>query len=378
MSDSSPANRRLALTEFVVIFALFALQGAWSVPDVNEPHYLGKAAHYWNPQWIEGDFFLDAADSHHVFYFTCGWLTLWLPLSAAAWTGRIVTWLLLAWSWRRLSIAVVPRPGWSILTAALFAMLNERLQMAGEWIIGGFEAKGIAYAFVLLGLEALVKNRWNRAWLLFGAGSAFHPVVGGWAVIAAGLAWLFLGKKCNSSFPRSGVGTQVPDAPASKEVPLAVASAERPQFLSMLSGLLGGFILSLPGLIPALALNRSIDAETIRRANVIYVFERLRHHLDIFQFKMEFLGRFAAMTFGYLALCWITNKLAQKALRREPREDPNADRDFFPIRILQSFVAGALSIALVGILIDMTSLYDRVFAAGLLKFYWFRLADIAV
>ena len=39
--------------------------------------------------------------------------------TALAWTGRLITWWLLAWSWRRLSFAVLPRPGWSILTAAI-------------------------------------------------------------------------------------------------------------------------------------------------------------------------------------------------------------------------------------------------------------------
>jgi hypothetical protein len=103
----SRKERWLALAEILVIFAMFALQGAWPAPDVNEAHYLGKAAHYWNPDWIRGDFFLDTADSHKVFYFAFGWLTLLLPLPTVAWTGRIITWLLLAWSWRRLSIAVL-------------------------------------------------------------------------------------------------------------------------------------------------------------------------------------------------------------------------------------------------------------------------------
>ena len=98
VSAATRINRWLPLAEILAIFALFALQGAWPVPDVNEAHYLGKAAHYWNPDWIRGDFFLDSADSHKVFYFTFGWLTLWLPLPAVAWTGRIIAWLLMAWS----------------------------------------------------------------------------------------------------------------------------------------------------------------------------------------------------------------------------------------------------------------------------------------
>ncbi len=131
-------------------------------------------------------------NTHRVFCFTFGWLSLCLGPTALVWTGRILTWGLLAWAWRRLSFAVVPRPWYSVLTAALFVCLMERCQMAGEWVIGGVEAKGFAYVLAFLGLEALVRNRWNRALLLFGAASAFHVLVGGWMAVAAGIAWLWL------------------------------------------------------------------------------------------------------------------------------------------------------------------------------------------
>jgi hypothetical protein len=355
--EASRLRRFLSFAEIILIFGLFTLQGAWPAPDVNEAHYLGKAAHFWNPNWIHGDFFLDSADSHKVFYFAFGWLTLWMPLVAVAWTGRILTWLLMAWAWRRMSVAILatvgrstenasPPPfGWSILTAAIFLLCNERLHMAGEWFIGGVEAKGFAYVLMLLGVESLVKNRWNRAWLLFGASAGVHVLVGGWAVVAAGLAWLFLGSSKTEASPR-------------------------PKFAAMLPGLLGGFLLSLPGVIPSLALSRNIDPEIVRQANYLYVFERLRHHLDIFQIRIDFLCRFAAMTFGYLILCRMSG-------RPTGRKD-EASEISPSIRILQNFVAGALAIALAGMIVSMIGCFDRVFAAGLLKFYWFRLADIAV
>lgn len=184
-----------------MVFAVFFIQGAAPVPEVNEPYYLGKAIHFWNPDWVQGDFFLDTADTHTVFYLTFGWLALVLSPTAMAWTGRVLTWALLAWAWRRLSFALVPRPWMAVLTAALWVLLIERCHMAGEWVVGGVEAKGFAYVLVLLGLEALVRNRWNRMWLLFGAASAFHVLVGGWSVIAAGWAWLAQGgEKGTGSF----------------------------------------------------------------------------------------------------------------------------------------------------------------------------------
>ena len=84
--------------EVGLVFVVFFLQGASPVPEVNEPYYLGKAIHFWNPEWVPNDFFLNSADTHQVFYFTFGWLALWLPPLVLAWVGRLVTWGLLAWA----------------------------------------------------------------------------------------------------------------------------------------------------------------------------------------------------------------------------------------------------------------------------------------
>ena len=98
------------LAEIALIFAVFSIQGAWPVPDVNETHYLGKAIHYWNPDWLRGDFFMESADTHKVFYFTFGWLSLWLSPIARVWTGRILTWFLLAWLWLQFHFPACDEP----------------------------------------------------------------------------------------------------------------------------------------------------------------------------------------------------------------------------------------------------------------------------
>ncbi len=311
-----------------LIFAVFFIQGAAPVPEVNEPCYLGKAIHYWNPDWVQGDFFLETKDTHSVFYFTFGWLSLWLSPTVLAWVGRVLTWALLAWSWQRLSFAVIPRRGYSVLTAALLVGMIERCHLAGEWIVGGVEAKGFAFVLVFLGLEALARGRWNRVWLFLGAASAFHVLVGGWSVVAAGLAWVGLGR-------------------------------DRPKLLPMLPAVAGGFLLSLPGLIPALMLNGGVDQQIVRMANQIYVYGRLHHHLNPTQLPDEYVHRFALLLGLWLVLLLITP--AERAMRR-----------------LQTFVAAAVAIGLVGVGFSFAAVYDQAFAADMLRFYWFRLADVAV
>lgn len=328
--------------EILLIFAMFAFQGAWPVPDVNETHYLGKAAHYWNPRWVENDFFLDSPDTHHVFYFTFGWLALWLELPAMAWVGRVLTWGLLAWSWQRLSVAVVPHRWFSVFSGALFAYLVERGHMSGEWVIGGVEAKGFAYVLVFLGLEALVRDRWNRALLCFGGAACFHVLVGGWAAVAAGLAWIGLGR-------------------------------QRPSLTSFWPGLLGGLVLALPGLVPSLLMNWGTDPATVRAAHEIYVFRRLAHHLVFARFPLEMIYRFLALVAAFLLLA------RRVAVQSRQAPEPTAYfAESCGTKRLVAFVLGSLVIAAVGVELGMLAEFDRVLAAGWLRFYWFRLADVVV
>jgi hypothetical protein len=211
--------------------------------------------------------------------------------------------------------------------------------MAGEWIVGGVEAKGFAYVLVFLALEALVRGQWSVALLLAGAASAFHVLVGGWTVVTIGVAWILAGQ-------------------------------ERPKLERLWPAAAGGLLLSLPGLIPAILLNRGVSPEIGDEAARLYVFERLAHHLVYHRFAPDHIWRFAALSAAWLALAI--------ALRKESG-----------LHRLQLVVAGALLLALAGIALDQGLIlrahwqgqtaaeYERA-AAPLLRFYWFRLSDAFV
>jgi len=332
-------GHRQALAEIVLIFAVFLVHGGLQPPAVNETNYLAKAKHYWNPQWCQGDLFLESADAHVVFFWTCGWWTLWFSLPTVAILGRVLTYLALAWSWRRLAVAVLPAPWWSVLGAALMVTFTSRVHMAGEWIVGGFEAKGFAYALVFLALEALARGRWMRVWPLLGLATAVHVLVGGWSVVAAGIVWLSLGR-----------------------------DPDRPTLRNMLPSLFVAALISLLGLIPTLRLDAGTPREIILRAAEIQVFERLGHHLDPGQFFIRngiptvYGLRFVALTIVCLGL-W----------RRQTVSDG-------PRRMMQ-FVVASLVIAAVGLVIcevGVQVLGARGATAWMLRFYWFRLADAMV
>ena len=224
--------RWAALAEIALVFAVFFIAGAWPTPDVNEPNYLGKAIHFWNPAWGANDFFLATADTTWVFYFTFGWLSRWLPATALAWSGRTLTWALLAWAWRRLSFAVAPRPWLAPVTAALLAAMIQHGHLAGEWIIGGVEAKGFAFVFLFLALEALARDRWN----------------------ARGCCWGRRRRSTSSSAAgrrrRRRWRGRWRDGKDARRRETASHDAAVPPLRSMWPGLAGGLIFSLPGLLP--------------------------------------------------------------------------------------------------------------------------------
>ena len=337
----------MAAGEIFFLLAIFFIYAGWPTPDVNESHYLSKAKHYWNPDWAAGDFFCESADAHQMFYWTCGWLTLLLPLSAVAWIGRLLTWTLLAWSWRRLSMACVPKAGCAVLSGTLMLCLLDRCQMAGEWIVGGFEAKGFAYVLVFLGIEALLRGRWRRVWPLLGAAAAFHVLVGGWMVLAAGVAWL-------------------------------LSKSDRPTLRSMLGPLALGLLLALPGLLPALLLTLRVDdPEVVREANFHYVFHRLKHHLVFTSWFAKWPGwsleswtdappgslRKILSMFSFAGMVAVWAGLSY-VCRGEQR-----------FRLLRNITLGTLLIAGCGIAIDLATQGDHHFAASILRYYWFRMSD---
>lgn len=325
--DNARVARRAAVVDIAAVFVVFAFFGAWPAPDVNETHYLTKAKHFWEPGWCERDLFLASRDSHVVYYATFGYLAHALPLATAAWCGRLIGWAMLAIGWRHLSFTIAPRIGIAPLTAACAVVLNQHGQMAGEWFVGGIEAKVPAYALVFFGLADILRSRWNRGLVFLGAGSAFHVLAGGWSLVAVGLVWL--------------------------------TDVRRPSLSSILPGLAGGAILSLAGVVPGLALSSGVDGALLVEADKIYVFQRLAHHLWAPDFIPKFGLHHLTLIASWSVIC-----------RASPGDDA--------VRRLRWFVGGAIALAVIGTAISYASPEPTDWGARLLKYYWFRLSDVAV
>ncbi len=355
--SSSTAKSSLILqSQFLICILLvcvFLVIGGSGAPSVNESHYLTKARHFWDSEYLAEDLFVASKDAHWFFFLAFGWITNLFSWSIAAYLGRLICWTLIAISWAFLARALHLRGAIVVISAILFVGANEVSHLSGEWIIGGFESKCIAYALLFMALSQMLSRHWNLVWIFLGGASAFHVVIGAWASISmmmTCIAGLLFGWTSWRAVRRS------------------------------LPGLTGGGALSLLGVVPALAMNWGIDPTKMIQANRIYVFDRLSHHLVPTSFAAERWQSFFIlflMTTGAIAF------YQYNATRSSGKPKATSDSARYDtsngLRWLWCFAASCIGLACLGFLIDrLLSATHPDRAAALLRLYWFRLNDITL
>lgn len=337
------------------ILAIILLCVASPVPGINESHYLPKAKHALDSSFAPGDLFLESHDSHLLATYSAGILARGLPLSVVAWLGRLAAWALMAVAWMRLT-RCLSIPDWlSPLTLASWYFAMEYGNWAGEWALGGFEGKSIAYPCVLLAIGAAMLDRWNSSWLWSGLAVAWHPLVGGWAGLSLGLTWLIKGN-------------------------LACWKNQVPWWL-LAAGL------ALIGILPALAGIGGSDRDGNLSASQIHVYLRLSHHLCPLAFApaRHWAAVASLLAFTISTFWWLHTYRQQR--NTDGFSSSRAEGHQVPLGRLGILICVAgisVVFALVGLTIDL--LFSRpdgpipqpLLASKLLRFYWFRWADAAV
>jgi hypothetical protein len=341
---SGIANKIFWIESLLIFLAFLAFAGQLP-PDVNESHYLTKAKHFWNPDWCPGDLFLGSAFAHWLFFWLFGWLTKFVSLAVFAWIGRVATWLFMAVSWQFLASQLFRTPLLGLASALTFLVLNERFHLAGEWVVGGFEAKGIAYGFVILAIGFMVGNRWSWAWPLLGLAAAFHVLVGGWAFLATGFAWLVSQWRLRAEIKDHGHS-----------------------LLKQLPAIILGLGLLAIGAIPPLVADRTIAPEAAASASLIYVNQRISHHLIFGAFATLNVARFVFL----IAVFFMLHRWTEQ--QRVSKRYPGLARFYW-------FACGSLIISFAGLVLSGLSELNQQYAiqtARLLRFYWFRLSDFTI
>lgn len=323
------------LVDLLVVLAIFATYAATPPPDVNEAHYLTKAKHYWDRSFAPGDLFLDSSHAHLAFYFSFGWIAQWVDLDSFAWIGRILVWCGLACAWTDLMRAVTGRFGAAPLAALVWLTVLHFGHLSGEWVVGGLEAKSVAFIFVFAGLGRFVRGNFFACWIWWGLAACFHVLVGGWTIVAALLALLFRWRR----EPAHGNHYD----------------------WRLLLGLVLGALVSLLGVLPMLGLEQGVPAEQLAAAHRAYVYERLPHHLVFSSFHPHRMAAFLSVLVLWLVRLGTTRR--DVALGR-----------------LDALALGTLPLLITGVLIDQIarSSGDWNWGAAWLRYYWFRAADVFV
>ncbi len=185
----TPTLRSMAVPTIAVMAVAFVLYGG-PVPRLSEELYLPLARHVGDPAYLAHDWTMRGPFSEHwVFNHLFGPVAAHVPLQWFAWTGRTVTSALMAGLLVRIGIRIGLRP-WSAAAAVTMWLVANQSLIGSEWMFGTFEAKTVAYCFLLSAIVAALDDRVPWAMAGLGATATFHPAVGLWAGTAGVLALL--------------------------------------------------------------------------------------------------------------------------------------------------------------------------------------------
>lgn len=287
----------------------------------NEIDTLPLAHQTVNPDWLPNDWYLNLDHGYRgLFNQLFGWLVYLFGLQHGAIVGRCILILLFSVAMVRFSRSFRLEP--AILIISVWLFLGQQSMGAGEWMMGGLEAKSPSYIFILLALASLVRKRTGWGFFFLGLAISFHVLVGLYATFCATVAWL-LTRKLNTL-----------------------------RFKSVLSVIWPFFISGLPGLIVAAsyvfsAVPDAADTWTF------YVEQRVAHHVIP--------GQWAGSSWTMILPAFALVSSAILACTR------NKDMLF-----LTWFGLLSSSFYFIGFLIYLSG------NTHLLKFYWFRLADTMI
>ena len=338
MITKANSGRVWLFVQWLVHFAVIAICVGAPVPGVNESHYLPKAKHSWDSDFAPNDLFLSSHDSHLLASKLAGVISSNTSLERTAWIGRLLSWALFAAAWIRLGRSIGLSSWISPFALGAWFLAMHYGHWAGEWAIGGFEAKTIAYPFVLFGIADAVQRKWQRAWVLLAIAVAWHPLAGGWAGLTVGIAWLIEVRRGEST-----IRSQLP-------------------WLAL------GVAIGLIGVWPAFSGIGGADRVGKVVASQVHVYYRLAHHMSPRTFAAE---RHWAAVVSLVLLSVAT--VAYFAMHRKGKAKDCSGR------ILLVIAWSSVAIALVGLGIDsFLSVAQPSIASKLLRFYWFRWADVVV
>lgn len=249
---------------FALLFVAVLFFHGKPVPFSNEFLYLLRL----EPNFLPNDWtFSQSPNEHWLFNILFSFPAYVFSLETVGWAGRIIVWTLCLIGLMKIA-KLWEIPFWAIAIAIFVWLAFAQAVVNDEWIFGGFEAKTVAYSFLIFSLYEFCRKKIILPSILLGFSFSFHPAVGLWAIPAVGLALLF----------------------------------EKIQTKDFVKVVFLTFFFSLLGLTPLLLAQTSVSANSFEDWKFIVIY-RVPWHLDIFQFdKRGLVAIFAMLSFNIFAL----------------------------------------------------------------------------
>ncbi len=166
-----------------IIFFIVSIK--FFIPSItpNESVYLINARKIIEPEFLANDWTWQSLSySHFVFDLIISKFFHVFSFLSIALLGRVITWILVIWSLIRLA-KTLGLEWWGFILSFLFWLYGGQSLIAGEWIFSGFESKSIAYAFLFLSLQSILRTEVIKGAIFCGISICFHVLVGCWGAV---------------------------------------------------------------------------------------------------------------------------------------------------------------------------------------------------
>ena len=168
-----------------IALCLFLFISRWFLPEFidNENIYSIHPLKLINPDYLKNDPFMG-----NISFFTLAYSIISMPFFLsldslqATMLMRILIWVFQIWALSRLAKTLGAK-WWTFIIFVVLA-INIPSRLAGEWLFGSAASKPIAYGFIFLSLDALLKENYKVAGTFSGIAITFHVLSGGWSSLA--------------------------------------------------------------------------------------------------------------------------------------------------------------------------------------------------
>jgi hypothetical protein len=146
----------------------------------------------WSPNYLLNDWTFSKPDyGHLIFNMAMAPFNGLFSIETLSWIGRFSYWSMVIIALFRLG-KNFRIPTWMITLSIFLWVLYGQSIVGGEYIVGPFQAKSLAFVFLLFALDGFIRQADRLASIFLGLCFSFHPSVGTWGGLAIGLTLLIL------------------------------------------------------------------------------------------------------------------------------------------------------------------------------------------